>query len=348
MAKQLRYLFMLLLSMMVSVHAFAADNLITEQVTINVATAGTLSRKIPKANKYRITNLKLTGELNVEDIKLIREMAGCYYNTDSYTYYDGNLQHLDLGGAKFVEGEFTVYGRGGSNTAKFISNAVGEYVFYGLTGLKSIVLPDGLQTIGNHAFEDCSSLRSVSLPDGLQKIEYSAFGYCSSLSSVSLPNGLQSIGYRAFYECSSLSSVSFPDGLQTIWDDAFYNCSSLTSVSLPKSLTEIGGSAFGHCYGITSLKVDEENPNFTSEGTILFNKDKTTLVAGIGNITEYSIPATVTKIGSGAFWGCGSLSSVTLPDDLQSIGYGAFEYCSSLSSVSFPDGLQSIGDYAFI
>lgn len=101
MTKQLRYLFMLLLSMMVSAHSFAAGNLITEQVTVNVATAGTLSSKIPEADKYRITNLKLTGELNVEDIKFIRQMAGCYYDTGG-SKYPGKLQHLDLGGAKFV------------------------------------------------------------------------------------------------------------------------------------------------------------------------------------------------------------------------------------------------------
>ena len=89
MTKQLRYLFMLLLSMMVSAHAFAADNLITEQVTVNVATAGTLRSTIPEADKYRITNLKLTGDLNVEDIKFIREMAGCYYDTGSK--YPGKL-----------------------------------------------------------------------------------------------------------------------------------------------------------------------------------------------------------------------------------------------------------------
>lgn len=168
MTQKIRCLFMLLLSMMVSAHAFAADNLITEQVTVNVATAGTLSRKI-SADKCRITNLKLTGELNVEDIKFIREMAGCYYNTHGGKY-DGNLQHLDLGGAKFVgKGAFYVYDGSNSYTAKFTSNAVGDYVFFGLEGLKTIVLPVGLQSIGESAFYDCSNLSSVSLPDGLQK-----------------------------------------------------------------------------------------------------------------------------------------------------------------------------------
>ena len=235
MTKQLRYLFMLLLSMMVSAHSFAAGNLITEQVTVDVATAGTLSSKIPEADKCRITNLKLTGELNVEDIKFVREMAGCYYNTHGGKY-DGNLQHLDLGGAKFVgEGEFAVYVFDFSDTgtvkpAKFTSNAVGDYVFFGLRGLKSIVLPDGLQSIGNYAFGKCKSLSSVTLPNRLQSIGNRAFYYCESLSSVSLPDDLQTIGNGTFYYCCSLSSVSLPDGLQSIGDYVFSGCSSLASV----------------------------------------------------------------------------------------------------------------------
>ena len=212
---------MLLLSMMVSAHVFAADNLITEQVTINVATAGTLSSKIPKADKYRITNLKLTGELNVEDIKFIRQMASYYYDNCKD---NGNLQHLDLGGAKFVgEGEFTV-SYGGGRTAKFSSNVVGDYVFCALKVLQSIVLPDGLQLIRDRAFLSCSGLSSVTLPNGLQTIGEAAFLGCKSLSSVTLPDGLQTIGKEAFADCYSLSSVSFPDGLQTIDYEAFYIC----------------------------------------------------------------------------------------------------------------------------
>lgn len=310
MTKQLRYLFMLLLSMMVSAHVFAADNLITEQVTINVATAGTLSSKIPKADKYRITNLKLTGELNVEDIKFIRQMASYYYDNCKD---NGNLQHLDLGGAKFVgEGEFTV-SYGGGRTAKFSSNAVGDYVFCALKVLQSIVLPDGLQLIRDRAFLSCSGLSSVTLPNGLQTIGEAAFLGCKSLSSVTLPDGLQTIGKEAFADCYSLSSVSFPDGLQTIDYEAFWDCSSLTSVSLPEGLQTIGSSAF---YGCSSL-------------------------------SSVSLPEGLKTIGSHAFYNCSSLTSVFLPDGLQTIDYSAFEGCSSLTSVSLPEGLQTIGASAF-
>lgn len=308
MTKQLRYLFMLLLSMMVSAHVFAADNLITEQVTINVATAGTLSSKIPKADKYRITNLKLTGELNVEDIKFIRQMASYYYDNCKD---NGNLQHLDLGGAKFVgEGEFTV-SYGGGRTAKFSSNAVGDYVFCALKVLQSIVLPDGLQlirdraflscsglssvtlpnglqTIGEAAFLGCKSLSSVTLPDGLQTIGKEAFADCYSLSSVSFPDGLQTIDYEAFWDCTSLSSVSLPDGLQTIGEEAFAKCSSLTSVSLPEGLQTIGASAFKYCESLTSVYANMKVPAQMEQYTFGDNTTQNaTLFVPVGYIYTY-------------------------------------------------------------
>lgn len=333
MTKQLRYLFMLLLSMMVSAHVFAADNLITEQVTINVATAGTLSSKIPKADKYRITNLKLTGELNVEDIKFIRQMASYYYDNCKD---NGNLQHLDLGGAKFVgEGEFTI-SYGGGRTAKFSSNAVGDYVFCALKVLQSIVLPDGLQLIRDRAFLSCSGLSSVTLPNGLQTIGEAAFLGCKSLSSVTLPDGLQTIGKEAFADCYSLSSVSFPDGLQTIDYEAFWDCTSLSSVSLPDGLQTIGEEAFSLCSSLTSVSLPE---GLQTIGSSAFY--------GCSSLSSVSLPEGLKTIGSHAFYNCSSLTSVFLPDGLQTIDYSAFEGCSSLTSVSLPEGLQTIGASAF-
>ena len=55
----------------------AADgDLITKQITINLDKAGTLQDKIGETKKYKITNLKIVGEINGRDLRLIREMAG--------------------------------------------------------------------------------------------------------------------------------------------------------------------------------------------------------------------------------------------------------------------------------
>ena len=75
---------------------YAADNdLITKQITIQLEEAGTLPDKIASSQKYKITNLKIIGEINGTDLKMIREMAGST---------DGKLSVLDLSEAKIVEG----------------------------------------------------------------------------------------------------------------------------------------------------------------------------------------------------------------------------------------------------
>ena len=54
----------------------AADGLITKQITIKLEKAGTLPDKIGSSKKYKITNLKIIGEINGTDLTMISEMAG--------------------------------------------------------------------------------------------------------------------------------------------------------------------------------------------------------------------------------------------------------------------------------
>ena len=68
---------------------YAADNdLITKQITINLEKAGTLPDRIASSEKYKITNLKIIGEINGTDLNMIREMAGGNYTGNST---DGKL-----------------------------------------------------------------------------------------------------------------------------------------------------------------------------------------------------------------------------------------------------------------
>ena len=57
----------------------ADDGLITKQITLKLDEAGTLPNKIAVSRKNLITNLKIVGEINGTDLRLIREMAGCDY-----------------------------------------------------------------------------------------------------------------------------------------------------------------------------------------------------------------------------------------------------------------------------
>ena len=64
-------------------------------------------------------------------------------------------------------------------------------------------------------------------------------------------------------------------------------------------------------------------------------------------LTSITIPDSVMSIGSSAFSGCTALTSITIPDSVMSIESGAFSFCEKLTSITIPDSVTSIGNGAF-
>ena len=133
----------------------------------------------------------------------------------------------------------------------------------------------------------------------------------------------------------------------SIANDVFENCTSLQSVSIPSSVTTIGDNAFWGCTTLRSFIVDEANPNYSTDGEVLYNKDQSQLIKVGSNIVNINIPASVKSIGSFAFSNCQSLTSVNIPSTVTSIADWAFAYCTPLRSVSIPTSVTSIGSWAF-
>ena len=236
-----------------AIQAADDDGLITKQITVKLEKAGTLPDRIGSTKRDKITNLKIIGEINGTDWRVIREMAGRDYYNDGT---DGKLAILDLSEAKIVRGgDYYYYDHEGFYTH---DNELGTHAFYGCRGLTSLTLPSGLTSIGSFAFAGCYVLTSLSLPSGLTSIGDGAFYGCRGLTSLSLPSGLISIGDQAFYGCSGLTSLSLPFGLTSIGSQAFRGCSGLTSLSLLSGLTSIGDGAFYDCSGLTSIYVYAE------------------------------------------------------------------------------------------
>ncbi len=121
----------------------------------------------------------------------------------------------------------------------------------------------------------------------------------------------------------------------SIGESAFSSCKGLTSVTIPNSVTSIGTLAFGYCSGLTEINVDENNTAYSSIDGVVFNKSQTELVCYLGGKQgAYTIPNSVTSIGSKAFSGCSGLTSITIPSSVTSIGSKAFSGCSGLTSVT--------------
>ena len=66
------------------------------------------------------------------------------------------------------------------------------------------------------------------------------------------------------------------------------------------------------------------------------------------SVTSVEIPAGVTKIGNGAFYGCKALAAVVIPAGVTAIGNWAFYGCKALAAVVIPAGVTEIGESAFL
>ncbi len=258
--------------------------------------------------------------------------------------------------------------------------SIGEYAFYGCSGLTNIEIPSGVTTIEYAAFSGCSSLTSVVFGENSQLTSIGEYAFSGSgLTSVAFCENsqLKSIGDSAFEYCYDLNAVyisdwdswfriqfvssdsnplyyahnlylngelvtSFvvPDDITSIGNYVFAGGNCLTSIKIPSSVTSIGDSAFSGCSGLTSIEISSR---VTSIGDLAFSdcSDLTSVIFGENS--------QLTSIGENAFSCCYDLTSIEIPSGVTFIGNGAFDVCSSLTSVVFGENSQltSIGKNAF-
>lgn len=95
--------------------------------------------------------------------------------------------------------------------------------------------------------------------------------------------------------------------------------------------------------------VDADNAVYASENGILLSKDKTQVIKYPGAATAFSLPESVTSIGTQAFSLCTSLpETITIPERVTDIGDEAFLLCSVLKKVVFEAETLSLGEYVFL
>ena len=117
------------------------------------------------------------------------------------------------------------------------------------------------------------------------------------------------------------------------------------NVTIPQTVTSnnksytvryIGYYAFKYCKDLTNVTIPNSVTAIAYEA--FYN---------CSNITNITIPNSVTVIDSKAFCDCSSLTSIEIPNSVTSIGNKAFMNCSGLTSIALPEGITSIADHTF-
>lgn len=200
------------------------------------------------------------------------------------------------------------------------------------TGLKNIVIPEGVTSIELQAFENCQDLESVTLPQSLKKLGYHVFAN-SGLTSLVIPEGITYLPQGTFNGCKNLETVTLPTTLETIEYNAFSN-SGLTSIFIPKGVTNISSTSFNYCGKLSTISVSDENTTYDSRNNCnaIIQTATNQILRGTSNTI---IPNTATSIGDNAFNDINSLTSIVIPESVTSIGLYAFRFCNSLAEVVY-------------
>ena len=116
-----------------------------------------------------------------------------------------------------------------------------QCVFSDNNNIETVRMSSKLSKIERYTFYNCKSLKTVYLPDNLQSIEVWAF-VNSSIEEIDLPSKLKVIEQYSFTGCDLLKQITIPQSVVTIGENAFGGCISLESITVrnaaPLSISE--------------------------------------------------------------------------------------------------------------
>ena len=246
--------------------------------TVTMTNAGILS-SILLDDVETINTLKISGPINGDDIRLLRNMAGVDVLNEET---EGQLRVLDLSDAKIVEGgDYYATREKWTSTGEdyylYTKNDIFGPFMFSYSKLTEIKLPTTITEIGDLALFDCNSLTKLTIPEMVSAIRVAAFMHCDNITDVILPENLSVLAESVFRACISLKDIpSWPSNITRIPYATFAACSSFIEIAIPDNITQIDGRAFWDC---TSMQ-------------------------------RIDIPAGVTRIDGYAFQNCSSLKKL--------------------------------------
>ena len=165
----------------------------------------------------------------------------------------------------------------------------------------------------------------------------------SERSSYAVLPGTVEIGVQAFEGQSHLCDLILPDTLEAIGDHAFRDCPALSCFDLPTSVRRIGEAALENSGwndqvdSLIPIRTHGGACSVVSSSLLLREGSGCCLVRYFGHDTQYTIPAPVTVIRTGAFHRT-DLRAIRFPASVRQVEPSAFTGNSKLERFDFDLG----------
>ena len=255
----------------------------------------------------------------------------------------------------------------------------------------SYSVPENTTGIRVNAFQSAKNLTSVTLPTTLKDLPFSSPGYSGFTSARKLTEinvtsgnanfksengvvftadgkelvvypcgkGSATLGYDPYeyvvpttvekIRPSAFVKMSAP--LKEIGADAFNSCRYLQTVTVPSTVTDIADGAFSGSIALTDINVETGNTVYASANGVLYNANKTELIAyPAGKQGAYTTEPTTKKIRNKAFYYAAGLTKLTLTPSVEEIDNDAFQSTGNLKELVFQptSNLKKIGTWVFV
>lgn len=213
-------------------------------------------------------------------------------------------------------GDYAFYHCSAMSSLRFASNGnlkkIGTCAFAWCSGLTSLVIPEGIDSIGKNAFMNLG-LKHLTVPGELdtnvcmgygtgkletvtftgsyirgRKVSWDGYERVESMpgrtaKKVIISEGVSEIEDYAFYWCDEIEEVVLPETMRSIGKNAFELCSNLKTINLPSNIQYIGKDCFSRCENVQIIDVSKAPDVFI---------EKRTCLTGMATVPEVLIRAT--------------------------------------------------------
>lgn len=233
--------------------------------------------------------------------------------------------------------------------------------FLGCNNLKTIVAANDVEELDIGSITDCAKVEKVVLGENVDSVQYGVHeGHlffvdleeCPKLKEIEVSENNQNYSsvdgvlfnknktMLLIYPNAHGKTYTVPEHTKSI---AHNNFAHLKTLEIGKSDISELGELFSDWTNLENLIISDENPSYSLEDGVLYNKNKSRLITFYQKPTgEFTVPEMVKYIDIYAFEDCKDMTVLKFSDHIENVGL-FLTGCNKLKKVEFGKKMSSFG-----